>query len=190
MIYSYSHAQGLYGGLALDGKVISVRPDCNKAYYKKSVECADILNGNIDTLPANESYDMIIHLLDSYCLDTDMTPIKGEKLSIDDLNKIDDEKKEDHLANDVEPSMAKKVSSGFSKLTSSVSQKFLSLTSKNEAQHADHENLSLEESVEKKPLAKKGAVQDNNDAKYQIGAFYNGDLDDEDDDDVPDEQSR
>merc|ERR1719295_1209596 len=185
VIYSYSHAQGLYGGLALDGKVISVRPDCNKAYYKKSVDVGDILKGNIEEVPSNESYDMIIHLLDSYCLDTDMTPIKGEKLSIDDLNKIDDEKKEDHLANDVEPSMAKKVSSGFSKLTSSVSQKFLSLTSKNEAQHADHENLSLEESVEKKPLAKKGAVQDNNDAKYQIGAFYNGDLDDEDDDDVP-----
>eukprot|EP01084_Bolivina_argentea_P110985 198115_1 len=89
ILYSYSHAQGLYGGLALDGKVIGVRPDCNKTFYKQSIACTDILNGNIDS-PPNEDYDMIIHLLDSYCLDDDMTPIQGEKLSIDDLNNVND----------------------------------------------------------------------------------------------------
>eukprot|EP01083_Nonionella_stella_P210147 761079_1 len=47
ILYSYSHAQGLYGGLALDGKVIGVRPDCNKTFYKQSIACTDILNGNI-----------------------------------------------------------------------------------------------------------------------------------------------
>merc|ERR1719242_1975376 len=175
VIYSYSHAQGLYGGLALDGKVISVRPDCNKAYYKRSVECADILNGNIDELPNNESYDMIIHLLDSYCLDTDMTPMKGEKLSMEDLNNDgSDEKKQDVE----EETMAKKVQSGFNKLTSSVSQKFLSLTSKNESQNSSEADVSLEQSA-KMGSNVNAAVPDNS-AKYQIGAF----ADNEDEDDV------
>merc|ERR1719242_2702367 len=167
VIYSYSHAQGLYGGLALDGKVISVRPDCNKAYYKRSVECVDILNGNIDELPNNESYDMIIHLLDSYCLDTDMTPIKGEKLSMEDLNNQSDEKKEDVE----EETMAMKVQSGFSKLTSSVSQKFLALTSKNEMQNESKTEVTLEQSAKKGSNANVSAVADDNSAKYQIGAF-------------------
>merc|ERR1719242_927526 len=167
VIYSYSHAQGLYGGLALDGKVISVRPDCNKAYYKRSVECVDILNGNIDELPHNESYDMIIHLLDSYCLDTDMTPIKGEKLSMEDLNNQSDEKKEDVE----EETMAMKVQSGFSKLTSSVSQKFLSLTSKNELQNESKTEVTLEQSAKKGSNVNSAAVADDNSAKYQIGAF-------------------
>merc|ERR1712154_135895 len=118
---------------------------------------------------SNESYDMIIHLLDSYCLDTDMTPIDGEKLRIADMNGVNDvngveEKKE-------EPSMAQKVSSGFSKLTSSVSQKFMSLGVKDE----HHEIKGLESSVEddkvplqsaKRKSKSKGKAPSGNDAKY------------------------
>lgn len=85
VIFSYSHAQGIYGGLALDGKVISVRPDCNDKFYKKKVTCFEILTGIFEP-PLNEDYDMIVHLLDSYCND-DLTPLKGERISIDDLDR-------------------------------------------------------------------------------------------------------
>ena len=158
VIYSYSHAQGLYGGLALDGKVISVRPDCNKTFYKKSVTCADILNGNIENIPKNEDYDMMIHLLDSYCLDSDMTPIKGERLSIDDLNndnnnnnkKINEEKKD---PNNDEPGqkddVLSKIQTGFGKFKSSVSQKFLSLTQIDDNQNKEKVKLQKSESQNK-----------------------------------------
>eukprot|EP00483_Globobulimina_turgida_P000846 UN00847 len=172
VIYSYSHAQGLYGGLALDGKVIAVRPDCNKSFYKKSVNCADILNGNIEQIPSNEDYDMIIHLLDSYCLDDDMTPIKGEKLSIDDLNKSDqrndDEKKVDNNQQDNdEATIAEKVSSGFNKFTTSVSEKWLSLTAADESNKNDDVKLQQSAKQEQQGLMKKNSdnkviVQGNN----------------------------
>jgi len=87
VIYSYSHSQGLYGGISLDGQVISVRNDCNTKFYHKELTNCDILNGKYDEhdLPLNEDYDMIVHLLDSYCQD-DSIPQQGEKISIDDLN--------------------------------------------------------------------------------------------------------
>eukprot|EP01083_Nonionella_stella_P123095 370694_1 len=68
IVYSYSHCQGLYGGLALEGKVITVRPDCNKAFYTRTIQCDEILNGEIEDIPSNEDYDMIVDLLDSYSL--------------------------------------------------------------------------------------------------------------------------
>ena len=216
MIYSYSHAQGLYGGLALDGKVITVRPECNKKFYKRSVSCAQILGGNIENIPNNEDYDMIIHLLDSYCLDDDMTPIKGEKLSIDDLNKNkdnvngDDEQKDP--SNDAQGSdnqdVMSKISTGFGKFTSSVSQRFLSLTGQdNSAQdNKNKENVKLQQSEKQsvnnnnnnnnknnKPPQQQQQQQEaqeivnnnnvnvnvNNNANYQIGDYDAPDLEEE-----------
>merc|ERR1712083_215862 len=96
------------------------------------------------------------------------------------MNGVDnvEEKKED-----LQPSMAQKVQSGFSKLTSSVSQKFMSLGVKDE----HHEIKGLESSVEddkvvqqsakRKPKGK-GKESSGNDAKYQIGAF-SGDIDED-----------
>lgn len=68
-IYSYSHTQGLYGGLELKGKVITVRPKCNEKFYNiKGVKCKDILHGDV-RMPQNADYDRIIHLLNTYCID-------------------------------------------------------------------------------------------------------------------------
>jgi lipid-binding SYLF domain-containing protein len=42
-IVSFSRAQGLYGGISVDGSVIAVREGWNSAYYEKSVTPTDIL---------------------------------------------------------------------------------------------------------------------------------------------------
>eukprot|EP01083_Nonionella_stella_P093858 263225_1 len=68
-IYSYSHSSGLYGGLELKGKIITVRPKTNAKFYGiTKVKCADILSGFID-MPPNGDYARIVHLLNTYCLD-------------------------------------------------------------------------------------------------------------------------
>lgn len=87
VIYSYSHAQGIYGGISLDSKLIVVRSEANKDFYDThKISCADILRGNVEC-PANEDYEMIVHLLDSYCLDDDIAiPVRGESVSVSDLN--------------------------------------------------------------------------------------------------------
>merc|ERR1711879_59288 len=66
VIFTYSHAQGLFGGLALDGKVLSVRNGCNQAFYGKAVECNEILSGKISNFPKNKDYNAIIRLLDRH----------------------------------------------------------------------------------------------------------------------------
>eukprot|EP01083_Nonionella_stella_P084353 233479_1 len=93
VVYSYSHCQGLYGGLALEGKAIAVRPDCNKAFYKRTVQCDEILNGKIEDIPSNEDYDKIVHILDSYCLGDDKAAIKGNKQE-DNEEKKENEKQD------------------------------------------------------------------------------------------------
>jgi lipid-binding SYLF domain-containing protein len=42
-IISFSRAQGLYGGISVDGSVVAVRDQWNSAYYGKSVDPNDIL---------------------------------------------------------------------------------------------------------------------------------------------------
>merc|ERR1712038_2191575 len=66
VVFTYSHSQGLFGGLALDGKVLSVRNGCNQAFYGKAVECNEILSGKISNFPKNKDYDAIIRLLDRH----------------------------------------------------------------------------------------------------------------------------
>merc|ERR1712228_449859 len=169
IVYSYSHAQGLYGGLALDGKVISVRNDCNRSFYKQSIECDVILNGQINDIPSNEDYDMIVHLLDSHCLDDDMTPIKGEKLSIDDLNRKNDEYDDEKKNEDNEPSMAKKVSTGFNKFTSSVSEKILSSFSSSD-KYVEYEPKNKEVKLQKEQSKQQQQNQSNSYKNFSIGA--------------------
>ena len=41
-ILSFSRAKGLYGGIALDGSVVSTRHSWNNAYYHQQIEPADI----------------------------------------------------------------------------------------------------------------------------------------------------
>lgn len=46
-IYTYSRAQGLFGGVSLDGTVIATRKQANADYYGKPVEAAAILAGKV-----------------------------------------------------------------------------------------------------------------------------------------------
>eukprot|EP01084_Bolivina_argentea_P287522 493376_1 len=72
VVYSYSHAAGLYGGLGLDGKIISVRPKCNEEFYGEKISVNDILLGKLDARNIqNNDYELITHLLDAYCIDED-----------------------------------------------------------------------------------------------------------------------
>ena len=49
-ILSYSRSRGLFGGLALDGSVVTQDNNSNTYYYNKSVTSADILKGNAVTI--------------------------------------------------------------------------------------------------------------------------------------------
>ena len=42
-LIAYNRAKGLYGGIALDGALVTTRRDWNQAYYGKAVSPADIL---------------------------------------------------------------------------------------------------------------------------------------------------
>jgi len=104
LIFTYSHAQGLFGGLALDGKILSVRNGCNEAFYGKKVECGDILTGNIGDIPRNRDYDAIVRLLNRHSqLDEiydevkedipDQAPVV-EDIDIKDVQKEEEESEE------------------------------------------------------------------------------------------------
>ena len=49
-ILSYSRSRGLFGGLALDGSVVTQDNNSNTYYYNKSVTSSDILTGNAVTV--------------------------------------------------------------------------------------------------------------------------------------------
>jgi len=52
-IYSYSRTRGLFGGIALDGSVISIDRKANAALYGKSgVTASEIISGQAPTAPA------------------------------------------------------------------------------------------------------------------------------------------
>jgi lipid-binding SYLF domain-containing protein len=46
-IYSYSRSKGLFAGIAMDGAVIQLDDDANKAAYGKKTVAADISNGRV-----------------------------------------------------------------------------------------------------------------------------------------------
>jgi len=45
--FAYSHAKGLYGGIALNGKIIIKRTDTTTAFYGKKVDATEVLKGKI-----------------------------------------------------------------------------------------------------------------------------------------------
>eukprot|EP01084_Bolivina_argentea_P144591 253639_1 len=62
---SYSMAQGLYVGFALEGQGIVPRDDCNERFYGKKLEVKDILTTAMPKID-NEDYGEIVALVDSY----------------------------------------------------------------------------------------------------------------------------
>ena len=51
--FSYSHSRGIFGGLSLEGAVLSVRADDNAAFYgRKGVTVEEILGGRVPPPPA------------------------------------------------------------------------------------------------------------------------------------------
>jgi lipid-binding SYLF domain-containing protein len=57
-IYSYSRSKGLFAGIALDGAVIQLDDDANKAVYGKKSIAADMSKGKVDAtaIPAVQSF--------------------------------------------------------------------------------------------------------------------------------------
>ena len=52
-IYSYARTRGLFGGIALDGSVISIDRSANAALYgKRSVTATEIFSGQAPAAPA------------------------------------------------------------------------------------------------------------------------------------------
>jgi len=68
--FAYSHAKGLYGGIAVNGKVILKRGDTNSAFYGKKVDPADVLLGKI-AAPENDVLKELQNALQSFTLNSD-----------------------------------------------------------------------------------------------------------------------
>lgn len=51
-IYTYSLSKGLYAGISLDGKVVTVRGRVNEKFYGREVSPTEFLTGQIPTPPA------------------------------------------------------------------------------------------------------------------------------------------
>ncbi len=47
-IYTYSRAQGLFGGVSLDGTVVATRKEANTEYYGEAVSSLAILSGKVE----------------------------------------------------------------------------------------------------------------------------------------------
>jgi lipid-binding SYLF domain-containing protein len=69
-ILSYSFkSEGLYGGISIEGAIITSRNDCNDEYYNiKNVKIEDIITGKVKNPQSNNiHYNKIIQLLNEYC---------------------------------------------------------------------------------------------------------------------------
>lgn len=115
-MFTYSHAQGLFGGLSLDGKILSVRAGCNKAFYGKPVDCGDILSGKIEEFPKNRDYDAIVSLLNRHSeLDNIYVEVKGQEQEEDGLQPVVEEEKEDGMDKEEEEEKANVLESNIEK---------------------------------------------------------------------------
>jgi lipid-binding SYLF domain-containing protein len=56
-IYTFARSKGLYGGLNLDGTVVTVNKDWNRAYYGKRVSPVDILVRQTATNPGADALE-------------------------------------------------------------------------------------------------------------------------------------
>ncbi|MBI4352746.1 MAG: lipid-binding SYLF domain-containing protein [Candidatus Omnitrophica bacterium] len=63
-IFSYSRSRGLFGGMAIDGAVVTQDNNSNAAYYGKPVTSTDILLGNAVTV--QPSSGELVEALDEY----------------------------------------------------------------------------------------------------------------------------
>lgn len=77
---SYSLAQGLYIGVALEGQGIMVRKECNEKYYGKEVTVKEVLETGGDSVE-NADYKAIIEMLNNY----------GQEMKDNDAAKKEDE---------------------------------------------------------------------------------------------------
>eukprot|EP01083_Nonionella_stella_P274092 930234_1 len=76
-IFTYSFGnKGIYGGISLDGEILSVRKQCNETFYTKTVHCKDILTGVVKMPKKNKDYNTLIKLLSDYSVG---------KLDVDDV---------------------------------------------------------------------------------------------------------
>jgi len=68
--FAYSHAKGLYGGIAVNGKIILKRTDVTTAFYGKKVDAAEVLQGNIAP-PENAAFKELQTSLKRFAQDVD-----------------------------------------------------------------------------------------------------------------------
>merc|ERR1719233_1508454 len=68
--FAYSHAKGLYGGIAVNGKIILKRSDTTTAFYGKKVDAAEVLQGKIKT-PDNAALRELQTSLQRFTLPSD-----------------------------------------------------------------------------------------------------------------------
>ena len=60
----YSKAKGLYGGISLEGGIITQDNKANKKFYGKEVTVKEIFKGEVDV---PEEANVLIKTLDKYC---------------------------------------------------------------------------------------------------------------------------
>ena len=77
-IYAYSHSKGLFGGVGLDGNVITARNDCNKQYYYASMTPEQILSEQNYPPPRNQWHEALVNLLETYCNEGNDKQIEGK----------------------------------------------------------------------------------------------------------------
>lgn len=65
-IYSYSRSRGLFGGIALDGAVVTQDNNSNTAYYGKPLTSRDILLDN--AVPVKPSSEELVKALNDYSM--------------------------------------------------------------------------------------------------------------------------
>lgn len=68
--FAYSHAKGLYGGIAVNGKIILKRTETTAAFYGKKVDAADVLQGKVKT-PDNAALRELQSSLQQFILPSD-----------------------------------------------------------------------------------------------------------------------
>jgi len=74
--FSYSHSQGLFGGLTLEGAALLARASDNESFYGRKVSPKEILAGEVE--PPRAAYPLY-ELLNNLCLEAATEPGTGMK---------------------------------------------------------------------------------------------------------------
>ena len=75
---SYSHSKGVYGGLGLEGSILTVRHDVNRDFYGREVTAEEILEHTSPPRAAAPLYQALAHLYASFGLAMPSTISVGE----------------------------------------------------------------------------------------------------------------